>query len=248
MLRCMKKHKGEKDYLHRSVWCTFRLPDAAGCRRMQRKIVPDASEKSGLSSLPHPLPLCQSPSLPGPAAPAHHSAPPQPPTPTHNGGTRWACMSLPPPPTPRPLRHTTPGTGAAKGGRTRRCSAQAALPSPDTHSHGGASACECHLLGGLGGLSAVRQRPRYRRAGTEAQTGGQGSRGGGGLDQPAPPHPPVRGRVVCWANKAGTCQHNKILISGTVGAFRLEKKTDTQPPPPPPRSPLLNPGPVQRGD
>ena len=30
-------------------------------------------------------------------------------------------------------------------------------------------------------------------------------------------------------------QHNKSLVSGTIGAFRLESKIDTQKAPPPPR-------------
>ena len=60
-----KAQEEKRYYLHRSVWCTFRLrdadgcrspilPDAAGCepsplpgcRQMQRKISPDASEKT----------------------------------------------------------------------------------------------------------------------------------------------------------------------------------------------------------
>ena len=34
-------------------------------------------------------------------------------------------------------------------------------------------------------------------------------------------HPPPRIRVVCGSQMASTCQHNKSLVSGTTGAFRL---------------------------
>ena len=40
----------------------------------------------------------------------------------------------------------------------------------------------------------------------------------------SPPPPRVRRRVVCRSQRASTRQHKKILVSGTIGAFRLEKK------------------------
>ena len=46
---------------------------------------------------------------------------------------------------------------------------------------------------------------------------GQKSRGAGGGGHP----PPVRRRGVCWSQGTSTRQHNKILVSGTIGAFRL---------------------------
>ena len=41
------------------------------------------------------------------------------------------------------------------------------------------------------------------------ERGGEGVGGGG-----------VRRRVVCWSQMASTHQHNKSLVSGTIGAFR----------------------------
>ena len=58
---------------------------------------------------------------------------------------------------------------------------------------------------------------------------GVGTRQEDGLGKPqarAPPPPPLWRRVVCWSQGASTRQHNKILMSGTIGAFRL---CDTMP-------------------
>ena len=33
---------------------------------------------------------------------------------------------------------------------------------------------------------------------------------------------------MCWSQRASTQQHKKILVSGTIGAFQLEKKKNTQ--------------------
>ena len=63
-------------------------------------------------------------------------------------------------------------------------------------------------------------------------------------EQPAPPPPPLlRRRVVSWgwSQGAGTRQHKQLLVSGTIGAFRLcsdartsrcthrERRSDTVP-------------------
>ena len=45
------------------------------------------------------------------------------------------------------------------------------------------------------------------------------------------PSPPLRRRVASWSKGAGTRQHKKGLVSGTIGAFRL--RSDELPPPPP---------------
>ena len=52
-------------------------------------------------------------------------------------------------------------------------------------------------------------------------------------DTPPPPPPPAYRDVWCAGHRwRAHVRHNKRLVSGTIGAFRLEK-IDTQPPPPP---------------
>ena len=53
--------------------------------------------------------------------------------------------------------------------------------------------------------------------------GGGGGREHKHCEAPHPDNdpPPVRRRVVCWSQEASTRQHNKSLVSGTMGAFRL---------------------------
>ena len=97
-------------------------------------------------------------------------------------------------------------------------------------------------LGGLLCLSAFLQAPElpcppsscahsdlppciFKRPSEGAEGGGGSARTCSILDSGLPP---VWRRVVCWSERTSTRQNNKILVSGTIGAFRLcsDKRLD----------------------